>query len=175
MEILIEFAKLILPAAAVLYAMYLTTKSFLEKEVTQRMIDIKLKNTDTILPIRLQAYERLCLFLERITPNNMVLRLNNSNYSAREFQQILLSEIRQEYNHNITQQVYVSNEAWEYVVSAKEGIISTINQAAEKIDKKKDANSIDLAKSIFEITVEKNMDTVSHAITKIKEEIQQFF
>ena len=121
MEIIIEFAKLLLPAAAVLYAMYLTTKSFLDREMTQKLVDIKLKNTDTILPIRLQAYERICLFLERITPNNLIIRLNQANFTAREFQQVLLSEIRQEYNHNVTQQVYVSDEAWELVASAKEG------------------------------------------------------
>lgn len=173
MEILIEFAKLLLPAAAVLYAMYLTTKSFLDREMTQKMVDIKLKNTDTVLPIRLQAYERICLFLERITPNNLIIRLNQGNLTAREFQHVLLSEIRQEYNHNISQQVYISDEAWEFVVSAKEGIISTINQAAETIEN--DAKSIDLAKKIFEITMEKKTDPTAHALAKVKEEIRHFF
>ena len=173
MEILIEFAKLLLPAAAVLYAMYLTTKSFLDREMTQKLVDIKLKNTDMVLPIRLQAYERICLFLERITPNNLIIRLNQSNYSAREFQQVLLSEIRQEYNHNVTQQVYVSDEVWELVASAKEGVISTINQAAESIDD--EARSIDLAKRIFEITMEKQADPTAYALAKVKEEIRHFF
>ncbi len=173
MEILIEFAKLLLPAAAVLYAMYLTVKSFLDREMTQKMVEIKLKNTDTVLPIRLQAYERVCLFLERITPNNLIIRLNQGDFSAREFQHVLLAEIRQEYNHNISQQVYVSNEAWEYVVSAKEGIISTINQAAEAVED--DAKSIDLAKKIFEISMEKETDPTAHALAKIKEEIRHFF
>jgi len=173
MEILIEFAKLLLPAAAVLYAMYLTVKSFLDREMTQKMVEIKLKNTDTVLPIRLQAYERICLFLERITPNNLIIRLNQSDFSAREFQHVLLSEIRQEYSHNISQQVYVSNEAWEYVVSAKEGIISTINQAAEAVED--NAKSIDLAKKIFEISMEKETDPTAHALAKIKEEIRHFF
>jgi hypothetical protein len=126
-----------------------------------------------VLPIRLQAYERICLFLERITPNNLIIRLNQSNFSAREFQQVLLSEIRQEYNHNITQQVYVSEEVWELVASAKEGVISTINQAAESIED--DAKSIDLAKKIFEITMEKKTDPTAYALAKVTEEITHFF
>src|SRR5436305_409786 len=91
-----DFIQILLPAALVLYAMYLTVKSFLDKETERKLIDLKTKNSEIVVPIRLQAYERMCLFLERITPNNLLVRLNDTAYSAMELQQVLLSEIRQE-------------------------------------------------------------------------------
>ncbi|MBD0256088.1 MAG: hypothetical protein ICV83_10240, partial [Cytophagales bacterium] len=68
MEVLLDLAKVLLPSALLLYGMYLTVNAFLRKDFERRLVDIKLKNTDITLPLRLQAYERMCLFLERITP-----------------------------------------------------------------------------------------------------------
>ena len=84
MEILIEFGKLLIPALLVLYAMYLTVKSVLEKDIEKKEVDLKIKNYETILPLRLQAYERIALLLERITPNNIMLRLNNPESPSQE-------------------------------------------------------------------------------------------
>ncbi len=173
MEALLEFGKIIIPAAIVLYAMYLVVNSFLQKEFEKRLIDIKLKNTEVVLPIRLQAYERLSLFLERISPNNLVLRLNNSGYSAKQFQQILQNEVREEYNHNLSQQVYVGDEVWDYVKNAKEDVITVINKAAEKVTA--ESKSIDLAKEIFELMMQKETDSISLALGKLKEEIRVMF
>ncbi len=173
MEALLEFGKIIIPAAIVLYAMYLVVNSFLQKEFEKRLIDIKLKNTDVVLPIRLQAYERLSLFLERISPNNLVLRLNNSGYSAKQFQQILQNEVREEYNHNLSQQVYVGDEVWDFVKNAKEDVITVINKAAEKVTE--ESKSIDLAKAIFELMMQKQSDPITVALGKLKEEIRVMF
>lgn len=170
MEIAIEFAKLILPAAAVLYAMYLTIKSFLEKEMAEKISLVKTQNASVITPIRLQAYERLCLFLERIMPNNLILRLNDSAYSYKEFQQILIAGVREEFNHNLSQQVYVSNEVWELTRNAMEDVVMTINKAANKMPEK--ARSMDLAKKIFEIQMEKQADPVSMALAALKQEVR---
>ncbi|MEO0333180.1 MAG: hypothetical protein AAF223_16095 [Bacteroidota bacterium] len=65
-SVIIEFIKILLPAAAVLYAMYITVKSFLNKEIAEQMASLKVKGVETTLPIRLQAYERLSMLLERI-------------------------------------------------------------------------------------------------------------
>lgn len=173
MEIVIEFAKLILPAAAVLYAMYLTIKSFLEKEMGEKLAAVRTQNASVITPIRLQAYERLCLFLERIMPNNLILRLNDSNYSYKEFQQVLIAGVREEFNHNLSQQVYVSDAVWELTRNAMEDVIITINQAAGEMSEK--AQSKDLAKKIFEMQVEKKTDPVNTALAALKQEIRLNF
>lgn len=173
MEILVELAKLIIPAAIVLYGMYLTVRSFTTKELEKAMLDHKMKSRDTVLPIRLQAYERMCLFLERISPNNLVVRLNDSAYNAKQFQQILLAEIRNEYNHNLSQQVYMSDEAWDVVKNAKEAVITAINQAGEELSE--EAKGVALAKKVFEKMLEKEQDPIGHALVLVKNEIRQVF
>ena len=166
MDALIDFGKILLPAGTVLYAMFLVVKSFLTKEMEKKLIDIKIKNTETVLPIRLQAYERICLFLERISPNNLVVRLNDASLSASQFQQVLITEIRQEFNHNLSQQVYLSDEAWEMVKNAMEDIVSVVNIAAQQL--KSDEKGVELAKKIFELMMEKNNDPIAIALKRVK-------
>ena len=110
MEAIIDFIKILVPAALVLYAMYLTVKAFLNKELEKTRLEIKEKNIEVVLPVRLQAYERIVLFLERMSPNNLVTRLNQAEMTAKVFQQIMLREISDEYNNNVSQQVYMSEE-----------------------------------------------------------------
>ena len=106
MESFAQFLTTIVPAVLVLFAMYLAIKSFLDREAKSRMIDKKISAQETILPVRIQAYERVCLLLERISPNNLVLRLNNGVYSKAEFYSILMNEIREEFGHNYAANVY---------------------------------------------------------------------
>lgn len=172
-SVIIEFIKILLPAAAVLYAMYLTVKSFLNKEISQRMADIKLKGVETTLPIRLQAYERLSLLLERVTPSNLILRLNDSNYSAKEFQQILTYHVREEYNHNLSQQIYVGDQVWQLTTQAVEDVIATINNAADGLSA--EARSIDLAKKAMEIQAQKEVSPIEQALIEVKKEVKLLF
>ncbi|TRX56297.1 hypothetical protein FNH22_16800 [Fulvivirga sp. M361] len=173
MEILIEFSKILIPAGAVLYAMYLVVKSFLDKELQKQQLEVRNKSIETVLPNRLHAYERICLFLERISPNNLVVRLNNGQYTAQEFQQIMLKEIREEYNHNVSQQVYMSDEAWELVKTAKEDLIVSINEATFGLAD--NATGLDLSKELFERTMSKDVDPIQKALTEVKNEIRNTF
>lgn len=173
MEIAIEFAKLILPAAAVLYAMYLTTQSFLKKEMAEKLTDLRTKNVSIVTPVRLQAYERLCLLLERIMPNSLLVRLNDGSYSGKELQHVLITAVREEFNHNLSQQVYVSDEVWERIKNAVEDVILTINKASEGL--KENAGGTDLAKKIFEIQVQKENDPIQQALFVTKQEVRHNF
>jgi hypothetical protein len=173
MEIFADFIKILLPAAIVLYAMFLTVRAFLNKELERKLVEVKIRSTEVVLPVRLQAYERMCLFLERISPNNLILRLNNDVFSATELHHVLLSEIREEYNHNVSQQVYMSDEAWNQVRSAMEEIISIINNAAGQVPT--EGRSMDLAKAIFEIIIQQELNPTSKALRFVKDEIRQSF
>jgi hypothetical protein len=173
MDTLLEFAKLLIPAAAVLYGMYLVVKSFVQKELDKSRIEIKSKNAELTLPMRLKAYERLSLFLERITPNNLVIRVRDNSYTALQFQQALLNDIREEFNHNLSQQIYVSDNAWNLVKSAKEEIISVVNQSSKDLNA--DANSLMLAKKIFDKMMERKSDPTAVALAQIKEEARSLF
>lgn len=173
MEILAELLKIIVPAALVLYAMYLVVKSFLDKEFQQKALSIKTGDRQVLLPIRLQAFERIVLFLERITPNNLLLRLNDSRYSAREFQQVLVHEVREEYSHNLSQQVYMSDESWAAVRSAMEEVIALINQASEELPE--DARSLDLSRAVLQKAIEQQKDPTGQALFRLKQEIRSIF
>jgi hypothetical protein len=173
MEVLIEYGKILLPAAIVLYAMYLMVRSFIIKEIEVKKLEIRTRSIETILPNRLQAYERMCLFLERISPPNLLLRLNNPGYSARDFHKLLLDEIRNEYNHNVAQQIYMSEDVWSMIKNAKEDLTILINEASSQMGP--EATSLDLARKIFEIALEKKVEPIGHALTELKKEIQQTF
>ena len=173
MESLIEFGKILLPAALVLYAMYLGVKVMIAKQLTQEEMELQQKNIAITLPIRLQAYERMSLFLERIDPNNLVIRINQPELDARVFHQMLLKEIRDEYNHNVSQQVYMSNAVWQEIKTAKEDLITAINATAGNLPD--DSTSMDLARSLFEYLMNKEVDPIEHALKSLKEEISKTY
>lgn len=173
MEIVLEILKYILPAAIVFIGVYFIMNSFFENE--QRKSSLRLRNDDRkqVLPIRLQAYERIILYLERINLSNMVMRLHKSNMSAKEMQIQMLSTIRSEYEHNMAQQLYISSKAWKMVVTAKEENIKVINSCAEQLDK--DASGMDLSRFILEVVGKSEKTPTEVAIEAIKREISYLF
>jgi len=173
MEIIGDLLKIVLPAAAVMYAMFLTVRTFLSKDFEKKLIDIRVKNNEIILPIRLQAYERMALFLERISPHNLIMRVNDPAYNVVQLHQRMLIEIREEYNHNLSQQIYMTDQSWIMVKNAMEDVISIINKASSYVPA--DAKGIELAKMIFETLVQRNEDPVYKALKHLKGEIQQVF
>lgn len=173
MDALTELLKLIIPAAAVLYGMYLVVQGFLKRDLASGQIEIRGKSIDTILPLRLQAYERICLLLERLSPQNLLLRVNHGGLSAKDYQRVLLDEIRNEFNHNVAQQVYMSEAVWVLVKNSKEDLVVLINEAATSLSA--EATGLELAKRVFELTMEKQVDPVGHALSELKKEIQQLF
>lgn len=173
MEIIIELIKVIVPSALVLYGMYMTVQLFLQKQFEQKQAEIKRKNSEIITPLRLQAYERMTLFLERITPNNLLLRLGNNGVNALDFQQLILREIREEFNHNLAQQVYMSHEAWEKVKIAMNEVQSLVNTSAAEVSA--DAPALDLSKKIFEKVITEQKQPTTEALKFLKEEVQALF
>src|SRR5690606_26729446 len=173
MDAVIEFIKILVPASIVLYAVFLMVRSFINKEIEMKKLEVRARSIETVLPNRLQAYERMALFLERVTPQNLLVRLNTAQMPAREFHQMLLNEIRNEYNHNVSQQVYMSEEVWGLIKNAKEDLVVCINDAASETGM--DSTSLDLAKKIFEVYMGKTIDPLNHALIELKKEIQRTF
>lgn len=173
MDALIEFIKILVPASVVLYAAYLLVRSFIQKEIEMKKLEVRSRSIETVLPNRMQAYERMALFLERISPQNLLVRLTAPGLPAREFHQLLLSEIRNEYNHNVSQQVYMSEDVWSLIKNAKEDLIVSINDSASEMTM--ESTSLDLSKKIFEKSVNKSIDPIAHALSELKKEIQRTF
>ncbi|HSY60373.1 MAG TPA: hypothetical protein VK796_00800 [Cytophaga sp.] len=178
LEFLSEFIKIVLPAALVVYGMYLIVNTFLQKEFEKRAVDIQLKNLDIqiknnelVLPIRFQAYERVCLFLERIAPHNLILSSNEAGMTAAQLQQQMLFTIREEFAHNMSQQVYMSDDAWKHVKDAMENIVSVINNSAQIVPA--NAKAFDLAKVIVEVLMQLETEPTAAALQFIKNEIRQ--
>ncbi len=173
MNTLLELIKILVPASVVLYAVYLMVRTFIGKEIELKKIEVRGRSIETVLPIRLQAYERITLFLERIAPQALIFRLSNPTYSAQEFHRILLDEIRNEYNHNVSQQVYMSEYVWNMVKNAKEELTASINEVAGAMNS--DSKAIDLSRQLLQHILDKKEDAVALALSELKKEIQQTF
>ena len=169
---LFEIVKFILPAGIVFLTTYYLVKNFLNHENSKKALDLKLANQTLITPIRLQAYERVILFLERINPNSMVMRLNKA-VSAPMFQGELLKTIRTEFEHNLSQQIYISNKSWEAVVRAKEETIKLINVASTKVTQ--DSSGMELAQAVLAVSAQLTEAPTKSAIDFIKKEIAKEF
>ncbi|MFH6984801.1 hypothetical protein [Marinoscillum sp. 108] len=173
MEMVYDLLKITIPGLLILYTAYLIVRSFMNKQLDELHLSLRHKNQEVVLPIRLQAYERICLLLERISPNHIIPRLNEKDLSAKQLQGALVSEIRSEFSHNLSQQVYISEEAWIYVTGAIEQLISLINESANELDDS--ATSLDLAKMVFEKNMRNQQDTLRGALSFIKNEIKELF
>jgi hypothetical protein len=168
-----DLLKITLSAGMILYAMFLVVKSFLTKDFERRLLDLKVKNNEIVLPIRLQAYERMSLYLERISLHNLIVRVNDPSYNVAQLQQVLHMEIRNEFSHNLSQQVYMSDQVWVLIKKSTEDIISTINMAGSVLPQ--DAKSIELVKKVFDIQSNREEDPTAPALKFLKDEIRKAF
>ncbi|ODS81798.1 MAG: hypothetical protein ABS46_10615 [Cytophagaceae bacterium SCN 52-12] len=144
-------------------------KSYTEKKVWEHRI----AHQQLITPLRIQAGERMCLFLERITPNNLIVRLSSSATTALELHQLLLREIREEFNHNVAQQIYIGTDTWDIIRNAKEEVITIINLASQ--DVAKDASAGELAREIMKRVIAQESSATSIALATLKKEMQELF
>lgn len=101
-----------------------------------------------ILNLKFLAYERIVLLIERLKPDSLIPRTLSSTLSCKEYQLLLLSSIRQEFEYNLSQQLYLSENAWSVTVNFKDHIITLINSAAAECAPSDNANQ--LAKRILE-------------------------
>jgi hypothetical protein len=180
-KLIFQFAIVVIPFIILFLAVYYFTNKWAEvqreknkfsaldkKEVQKSPLDLR----KHFFPLQVDAVQRMVLFLERIAPNNMVMRLNNPGLPAIAFQQKLLENVRQEYEHNLAQQIFISKEAWSRVQSSKEEVVKIINMAATKLDGAALAN--DLSRSIFEITAQLKTQPTEQAIDYLKIELNNY-
>ncbi len=172
---LIVILSSVLSAAIVGAVAYLIINKFVENEQKKSLLELKKIQESEALkvvnPIRLQAYERLALFLERISPNSLVLRCYQPGMDLKLLQGVMTKNVRDEFEHNLSQQVYVSTEAWSRIKEAKEEMINLINSAAVSLPP--DADPMSLAGAVFENSAKQNpLDT---ALEFLKEEIRKDF
>ena len=123
----------------------------------------------TVTPIKLQAYERIVLFLERISLESLLVRVSSPDMTASQLHSALLNAIRSEFEHNLSQQIYMSQQAWEVVRNARSNMIKIINSEVEKMPP--DSSGMALSKHLLEKIMELEKEPTRAAIDYVKGEI----
>jgi site-specific recombinase XerC len=168
METFLDIIQIVVPAALVFFTAYYLLKSFLRAEAEKRKRTYKIGNQKIVTPLKLQAFERLTLLLERISLQSLVVRTQRSGMTSRNLQMELIKTIRSEFDHNLVQQIYISNKTWEAIKTAKEETTKAINIAATRINE--NAESMELVNMIFEIISRLEKTPTEVALQILKEE-----
>jgi hypothetical protein len=169
METFSEILKISIPALLVMITAWLVIRNMLRDDQERRRQDLLLQTVKTITPVRLQAYERVVLFLERISPESLIIRTARPEMTAQQLQSALVTAVRSEYEHNLSQQIYMSNEAWEMVKNARGTIVRLINSVATQLPPV--ATGEELSRMLLEEVVEMNTEPTRAAIAYIKSEL----
>ena len=151
-------------------AYFLFNSYFKDQQNTRRWL-LQKENQPAILPLRLQAYERLTLLMERINPSQMMVRISPLSDDKTDYQNLVIAQIDQEFEHNLSQQIYVSEECWSVILTAKNATIQMIRLATQN-EKVTDADS--LRAFIVSDFLEKPTPS-SAALSFIKNEVGQLW
>lgn len=173
MDHLITILMVTIPPVIVAVTAYLLIKRFLDSEEKRQLVELQKMNRGKITPLRMQAYERLVLYLERMHPSNLVMRTHQAGMSARLLHSEMLKSIRDEYGHNMSQQIYVSAEAWKMSNQAKEETIKLLNIAFQNVGDT--ADSIKLGEVVFELVAKVETLPSEIALEFTKKEVQKLF
>lgn len=134
---------------------------------------IEQKCSKEMLPIRLRAYERLTLLLERTEPEHLLRDIDLSSLTVQQLSTLLIQKIRQEYDHNLTQQIYVSEGAWERIVNAREQMILFVSTTCRQFPA--DTPAVEAAKRMLEAYNINGETPDQEALRKLKAEARELF
>jgi len=135
--------------------------------------DVSKEERSTLLQLRLQANERLIVFIDRINPANLFLRLHQPGITSREFQSLILNEVRSEYQHNVSQQLYLSSANWIVLSKLKEDTLAMINNAVAALPA--ESTGVDLSKMVLEHVAVMSENPYDLTISLLKQDIHQLF
>lgn len=155
--VLLDLAPFLIIAFVLIYLFHETLRFIKSRDekmhVMQANSDRKAESaavhqSESIVQLELQAAERFALFLERIAPDKLVMRLHQNGMSAKILQVEMLRTIREEFDHNLSQQIYISEGAWELIKNAKEEMVKFISAIGDTMGAK--STGLDLSRKIFE-------------------------
>lgn len=168
LAVVLEIVKITVPALVVFFTVFYLLKTYLDKQYQLKSLEFKQNQRNTTIPLRLQAYERLSLFCERIAIPNLLLRLQNKDQNAASLKLAMLLTIQQEFEYNITQQVYVSEQLWQIIKISRDDTVNIINGIAEKVDPKAPAK--DLTTLLLKFVESQPASALDKALSAIKKE-----
>ncbi|WP_405296891.1 hypothetical protein [Algibacter sp. Ld11] len=150
---------------------YYFFKEHTKNEDGRRRFLLKKDMQVTALPLRLQAYERMAIFLERITPSKLLIRITPTSSNKENYESLLIQSIEQEFEHNLSQQIYISDKCWNIITASKNATIQLIRKASllEKTD---------TANKLREVVLTEMMERLAPtdaALSYIKEEVSDLW
>lgn len=172
MQTFLEILKITIPGLLVLLAAYYVLDGMLKNEERKRYYEMKRNASKVLDPIRLTAYERFALFLERINPESLILRVHQPDMTAVELHVTLLSTIREEFEHNVSQQIYITPELWSVIKNSKESLIQFINTYSSKVPD--NVPAIELSKVLIESYNAMENSPIEVALNILKAEVKNF-
>lgn len=131
---ILEILKYTIPSLIMLWVTYMIVSKFLTEQTTRKQLALFHETQNITIPMRLQAYERLAMFIERIKPQSLLNRVYQKDMNVAVYQAMLAESIRSEFNHNLSQQIYVSKNVWDTVRGVKEQEINIINTFAQRLE-----------------------------------------
>ncbi len=172
-QFLFDILKFTIAGTGVVWVAFYLFKPYLDKQNQVQLLELKRSVSTQTLPLRLQAYERVVLFIERINPSNMLIRLNAGSLSAAELHIVVVNEIRNEFQHNITQQIYVSSRVWAVMKRVKEDTMSLVNNAIKGLPE--GASAMDLSKTILIHLSQLEDDPYEIAVNLVRQDLEELF
>lgn len=170
---LLDILKFTLAGVGTVYAAFYLIKPHLDKSESIQLLELKKTISNQTLPLRLQAYERIVLFIERVNPASMLVRLHSTGLSAAELHSIVANEIRNEFQHNITQQLYVSDRAWAVVSRVKDDTLSVVTNAVKALPET--ATGLDLSKTVLAHLSHLQDNPYDIALKIVREDMEALF
>ncbi|MCH2490832.1 MAG: hypothetical protein MK211_11840 [Flavobacteriales bacterium] len=168
---ILSYVAYLLPAIVVGVIAYYFFKGHTANEEGRRRYLIQKEAQNKVLPMRLQAYERMTLFLERMDPNKLLLRVKPFSDDVSKYEELLIKNIEQEYDHNLTQQIYLTQECWNLVNAAKNATIHIIRQAAMH---EKENNADALRQYVLQNFMEE-VTPSQKALVYVRKEVSELF
>ncbi len=159
------------PAIITAGSSYYFLTNFLKNEQNRRRFELMKEGQKTSLPLKLQAYERMTLFLERISPNKIVMRVLPIGENKEDYMHLLIKNIEQELEHNLTQQIYVSKECWNAVLTTKNATIHIIKKSVANTEIE---NAQQLREEILKLVIEGGSPTLT-GLSFLKNEVNMMF
>jgi hypothetical protein len=170
---LLDIVKYTVAGLGVVWIAFYLLKPYLDRSESMQLVELKKTISSQTLPLRLQAYERVVLFIERINPSNLLIRLNNPDYSAAELYMLIVAELRNEYQHNVTQQIYVSTNTWAIVKRLKDETLGVVNNAIKGLPET--ATGLELSRTILTQISQSENNPYDIGLNLIRKELEELF
>lgn len=166
MSDILEILKYVLPSLVVLATAYFILKKFLDAKYSLAALEYGKDMAETKLPLKLQAYERLMLFCERIDVNNLLFRLYTPEITGEHLSKAMLVSIQKEFEHNLAQQLYVSDSLWQIITQSKDNVLALITTTASQ-------QTGDYTSAVFVDTIQKERQAATTSLEIAKTAIRE--